>query len=102
MWKAVALSALALSVAAGSMVGSAAAQAPTSISASPHPRAGKSSPTATRGKAAGPRKHKARRAAPHSRHRHVASSRCFAHEWRAFPTRDPDGYFYTPPGGGIC
>ena len=77
MWKTVALSALALSVA----VGSAIAQTPPAPAPATHPR--KAKPPAPPGKlasAAGPRRHEARRASRHKRRYHVASRRCFAHE----------------------
>jgi hypothetical protein len=42
-----------------------------------------------------------RHAVRHKWRRHV-SFRCFGSEWRPFPTRDPNGYFYAPARGGIC
>jgi len=103
MWKFVALSALALLVAVGSTAGSATAQTPLPREPVAKPRAAAPSPTAEkRAKTASPRKRKTRHASRHKWRRHAASFKCFAHEWRAFPTRDSKGYFYTPPGGGIC
>jgi hypothetical protein len=89
MWKTVALSALALLVAVAGTVGSATAQTPQPREPATQPREATPSSTKTRH-------------AAHQWRRHAGASKCFAHEWRAFPTRDPNGYFYTPPGGGIC
>ena len=94
----IASAALAALVALGSTVGDVFAQTPQpgAPSAAPAPAATKG------GKVASPRKRMPRHTARHHRRRHAASHKCFAHEWRAFPMRDPTGYFYTPPGGGIC
>lgn len=92
MWKIVALSALALLAVLGSTVDVATAQTPPP-----------SAPAATQpAPVASPGKRTLRHASRHHRRRHAASLKCFGQEWRAFPTRDPKGYFYTPPGGGIC
>jgi hypothetical protein len=90
MWKIVALSTLTLLAAAGTTLGCAAAQTPQPRE--PVTRPGEATPAPT----------KARHASRHKWRRHARAPKCFAHEWRAFPTRDPNGYFYTPPGGGIC
>ena len=98
MWKIVTLSALALLAALGSTVGGATAQTPP-----PSAPAATPSPAATQpAKVASLRKRTPRHASRHHVRRHAASFKCFGQEWRAFPTRDPKGYFYTPPGGGIC
>ena len=95
MWKIVALSALALLAALGSTVDGATAQTPP-------PSAPAATPTGSRSREVAPGKRTPRHASRHHRRRHAASFKCFGQEWRAFPTRDPKGYFYTPPGGGIC
>ena len=103
MWKIVASSTLALLIAAASSIGGAMAQTPQPREPAAQPREATPSPTVGKPeKTAGPRKRKARHASRHKLRRHAGSFKCFGHEWRAFPTRDPNGYFYTPPGGGIC
>ena len=111
MWKIVALSAAALLVAVGSPIGGATAQAPqppaptTQPPPAPatQPRAAAPAPAVDKpAKVASPRMRKARHASRHHKRRHTAALRCFGHEWRPFPTRDPKGYFYAPAGGGIC
>ena len=103
MWKIVALSAVALFVLVGSPIGDATAQTPQPAAPTTQPRAAAPSPTADKpAKIASPRKRKTQRASRHHRRRHAAAFKCFGYEWRPFPTRDPKGYFYTPPGGGIC
>jgi hypothetical protein len=103
MWKITALSALALLAALGSTVGGAIAQPPPPRERTAQPRAATPAPPAAQpAKSASPRKRTRRHASRHHKRRHAASFKCFAHEWRAFPTRDRNGYFYTPPGGGVC
>jgi hypothetical protein len=94
MWKIFAAPVVALVLEIG--LGSAAAQTPPPRE--PAVKQGEASPIP----AASPRKHKTRHAARDDR-RHLAGSfKCFGHEWRPFPTRDPNGYFDAPRGGGIC
>jgi hypothetical protein len=94
----IAFVALAALVALGSTIGDVFAQTPQ-----PGAPAAAPAPAVTKGgKVASPSKRMPRHTARHHRRRHAASPKCFAHEWRAFPVRDPRGYFYTPPGGGIC
>jgi len=101
MWKIIAISAVALLVA--SPIGGATAQTPQPAAPATQPPTASPSPTADKpGKVAAPRKGKTRHARRHHKRRHVAAFRCFGHEWRPFPTRDPKGYFYAPAGGGIC
>ena len=103
MWKLVASSTLALLVAVGNPVGGAIAQTPQPNAPAAQPSAAAPAPTAgTPEKTAGPRKRKARHASHRKWRRHAGSFKCFGHEWRAFPTRNPNGYFYAPSGGGIC
>jgi hypothetical protein len=89
MWKIVTSSTFALLVAYATPIGSAIAQTPQ-----PAARAAIQPATAT------PRYRRIRYAARQRWRRHAYG--CFASEWRPFPTRDPNGYFYAPPGGGIC
>lgn len=98
MWKIVAICGLALMAAFGSTASRVAAQTPPPREPVTQPRAAADKPA----KAATHRKRKTRHAARHNRRRHAGSLQCFGYEWRAFPTRDPKGYFYTLPGGGIC
>ena len=103
MWKIVALSAAALLVAVGSPIGGATAQTPQPPAPTTQPRAAAPAPTAAKpAKIASPRMRKTRHASRHHKRRYTAAIRCFGHEWRPFPTRDPKGYFYAPAGGGIC
>jgi hypothetical protein len=102
MWKIAALSAVALLAALGAPIGGATAQTPPPAAPTTQPRAAAPSPTADKpAKTARHYKRKTRHASRHKR-RHTAALRCFGHEWRPFPTRDPKGYFYAPAGGGIC
>jgi hypothetical protein len=94
MWKIVASPAIALLAVVG--IGSAAAQTPPPLEPAAKQR------EATLPPAANPRKHKTRHVSRHHRRRLAGSFKCFGHEWRPFPARDPNGYFYTPRGGGIC
>jgi hypothetical protein len=101
MWKIAASSTFALLVACATPLGSAIAQAPQPAAPAAQPPAATSPPkAATPEKTAAPRR-RVRHAARHKWRRHAAF-RCFGSEWRAFPTRDPNGYFYAPGRGGIC
>jgi len=97
MWKIATLSTFALLVVLADPNGGAIAQAPPP--AAPPPAAAPAA--ATPEKAATPRRRAVRHAARYKLRRH-ASFKCFGSEWRAFPTRDPNGYFYAPGRGGIC
>ncbi len=103
MWKIGALFALALLAELGTPIGSVTAQTVQPAPPTTQPPAPAPFPTAKKPtQRASLHKRKTRHAARHSRRRHVAAFKCFGHQWRPFPTRDPNGYFYTPPGGGIC
>jgi hypothetical protein len=102
MQKTIGVSAFVLLAWLAGPIGWASAQAPAprepsvvAPEATPEPKAAKPA------RKAGPRKYKKRRAGRHWR-AHLSGRRCFGHEWRAFPTNDPKGYFYAPAGGGIC
>ena len=99
MWKLAALSALALLAAVGATAGAATARTPFSTQL----REAGLSPAATgQVRISDLRKRKIRGVSRHRLRGHAGTFKCFAHEWRAFPTRDRDGYFFTPPGGGVC
>jgi hypothetical protein len=97
MWKIAALSTFALLVVLADPNGGASAQTPSPTAQPPAAAPAAATPE----KAAAPRKRAVRHAAHHKWRRH-ASFKCFGSEWRAFPTRDPNGYFYAPGRGGIC
>ena len=97
MQKTVLVSTLFALAALGSTLASAQTTTPAPAPGATPPAA--AAPAATPPKVAA-RKHK--RHARHHRRARVLAHRCFGHEWRAFPTMDPKGYFYAPAGGGIC
>jgi hypothetical protein len=99
MWKIAASSTIALLLACSTPIGFVMAQAPQPPAA--QPPATPSAKVTTPEKVAAPRTRVVRHAVRHKWRRHV-SFRCFGSEWRPFPTRDPNGYFYAPARGGIC
>jgi hypothetical protein len=103
MWKIIVSSAAALLTAVGIAASSAAAQTPQPPAPTTQPRAAAPASRVDKPtRAARLRKHKSRYVSRHPKRRHAAAFKCFGYQWRPFPTRDPKGYFYTPPGGGIC
>lgn len=100
MWK-IATSLTAALLIAAAALDSAAAQSSQPAAPAAQPPAATPAPKAEPVKTVAPRRRKVRHAARHRWHRRV-SFRCFGSEWRAFPTRDPNGYFYAPGRGGIC